>query len=79
MGETRFGLYARDRWTCRTFAHRLAPELKADLRDVIRERGSVRRSSVLTGWSKKKGRILPTKSSMAFGQYLSTWNKGSCG
>ena len=29
---------ARDKWTCRTFPHRLASELKADLRDPIRER-----------------------------------------
>ena len=29
---------ARDKWACRTFPHRLAPELKADLRDQIREK-----------------------------------------
>ena len=29
---------ARDKWACRTFPHRLAWELKADLRDQIREK-----------------------------------------
>ena len=29
---------ARDKWACRTFPHRLASELKADLRDQIREK-----------------------------------------
>ena len=28
----------RDKWACRTFPHRLASELKADLRDQIREK-----------------------------------------
>ena len=35
VGEMRFGSDARDKWACRTFPHRLAPELKADLRDAI--------------------------------------------
>ena len=30
--------FARDKWACRTFAHRLASQLKADLRDQIQER-----------------------------------------
>ena len=38
VGEMRFGSDARDKWACRTFPHRLAPELKADLRDTIREK-----------------------------------------
>ena len=29
---------ARDKWACRTFPHRLASELKVDLRDQIREK-----------------------------------------
>ena len=29
---------ARDKWACRTFPHRLASELKANLRDQIREK-----------------------------------------
>ena len=29
---------ARDKWACRTFPHRLASKLKADLRDQIREK-----------------------------------------
>ena len=29
---------ARDKWACRTFPHRLASELKADVRDQIREK-----------------------------------------
>ena len=78
VGEMRFGWDARDKWACRTFTHRLAPELKADSRDAIGRRGSVRRSSVRTGWSRKKGSIPPTKSSMTYGQYLSTWNVERC-
>ena len=35
--EMRFTSDARDKWACHTFPHRLAPELKADLRDAIRE------------------------------------------
>ena len=35
VGEVRQD--ARDKWTCSTFPHRLASELKADLRDRIRE------------------------------------------
>ena len=38
VGQMRFGSDARDKWACRTFPHCLAPELKADLRDAIRER-----------------------------------------
>ena len=38
VGEMRFKSDARDKWACRTFPHRLAPELKADLRDAIREK-----------------------------------------
>ena len=37
VGEIRFGSDARDKWACPTFLHRLAPELKADLLDAIRE------------------------------------------
>ena len=29
---------AREEWACRTFLHRLASDLKADLRDQIREK-----------------------------------------
>ena len=34
VGQMRFGSDARDKWACRTFPHRLAPELKADLKKV---------------------------------------------
>ena len=37
VGEMWFGSDVRDKWACRTFAQRLAPELGADLRDAIRE------------------------------------------
>ena len=37
IGEMRFGSDARDKLACRTFPHHLDPELKADLRDAIRE------------------------------------------
>ena len=38
MGEMRFGLDAGDKWACGTLPHRLAPELRVDLCDVIREK-----------------------------------------
>ena len=38
VGEMQFRLDARDKWACRTFPHRLAYELKADLRYAIREK-----------------------------------------
>ena len=38
VGEMRFGSNARDKWACRTFPHRLAPDLKAHLRDTIQEK-----------------------------------------
>ena len=37
VSQMRFGSNAQDSWACRTFPDRLAPELKADLRDAIRE------------------------------------------
>ena len=37
VGEMRFGSDAREKCACRTFPQRLALELKADLRDPIRE------------------------------------------
>ena len=33
-----FLAFVRDEWTCRTFAHCPAPELKADFGDVIQEK-----------------------------------------
>ena len=51
--------FARDKWASRTFAHRLASQLKADLRDQIQER---RISNALIDWSKKKDLMLQTKS-----------------
>ena len=38
VGEMRFRSDAQDKWACRTFPPCLAPELKADLRDAIREK-----------------------------------------
>ena len=38
VGQMRFGLAARDKWERRTFLHRLALELKADLRYAIRDK-----------------------------------------
>ena len=38
VGEMRFGSDAGEKWACGTFPHRLAPELKADLRDAIQEK-----------------------------------------
>ena len=38
VAEMWFGSDARDKWACRTFRNRLAPEWKADWRDAIREK-----------------------------------------
>ena len=38
VGVMRFGSDARDKWACRTFPHRLAPELEADLRGAFWEK-----------------------------------------
>ena len=59
---------ARDKWSFRTFPHRLASRLKADLRDTIRERRTVRRSNASIRWSKKKELMLQTKGWTIFGQ-----------
>ena len=70
VGEMRFGPDVRDKWACRTFPHCLAPELKADLRDAIREK-RIRTEEQCLDWLEQEDRwILPTKSSMTCGDYL---------
>ena len=39
VGEMWFGSDARDKWACRTFPHRFAPELKADWLDASQQKG----------------------------------------
>ena len=46
----------RDKWACRTFPHRLASELKADLRDQIREKRNNTQEQCL-GWLEQEERV----------------------
>ena len=56
VGEMPFGADARDKWACRTFPHRLAPELKADLRDATREK-RIRTGEQSLDWLEQKERV----------------------
>ena len=56
VGEMPFGSYARDTWACFTFPHRLAAELKADLRDGIREK-SIRTQEQCLDWLGHEERV----------------------
>ena len=69
---------ARDKWACRTFPHRLASELKADLRDPIRERRISTEEQCLDWLNQEKELMLQSKSWTIFGQYPSTWSVENC-
>ena len=56
VGEMRFGSDVRDKWACRTFPNRLAPELKADLRDAIPEKG-IRKEDQCLDWLEQEERV----------------------
>ena len=56
VGEMRFGSNARDKWACRTFPHRLAPELKADLRDADQEK-RIRTAEQCLDWLEQEERV----------------------
>ena len=46
----------RDKWVCRTFPHRLAQDLKEELRDQIRE-GLIRTEQACLQWLEDEGRV----------------------
>ena len=46
----------RDKWVCRTFPHRLAQDLKGELRDQIRE-GSIRTEQACLQWLEDEERV----------------------
>ena len=52
----RLGSDARDKWACRDFPNRLAPELEADLRDVIREK-RIRTEEQCLDWLEEEERV----------------------
>ena len=56
VGEMRFESNARDNWAFLTFPHRLAPELKANLRDAICER-RIRTEEQCLDWLEQKERV----------------------
>ena len=51
-----FRSHARDKWACRTFPHRLAPELKADLRNAIRQK-RIRTEEQCLDWLEQEERL----------------------
>ena len=61
VGEMLFGSDASDEWACRTFPHRLAPELKADLHDAIREKGVCTEEQCLDWLEQEEGVDTPNK------------------
>ena len=56
VGEMRLRSDVRDKWACRTFPHRLAPETKADLRDAIREK-RIRAEEQYLDWLEQEERV----------------------
>ena len=46
----------RDKWVCRTFPHRLAQDLKEELRDQIRE-GLIRMEQACLQWLEDEERV----------------------
>ena len=46
----------RDKWVCRTFAHRLAQDLKEELRDQIRE-GLIQTEQACLQWLEDEERV----------------------
>ena len=63
---------ARDKWVCRTFPHRMASELKADLLDQIWEKRISMEEQCLD-WLEQEERVdAPNKCCTIFGQYSST-------
>ena len=54
---------ARDKWACRTFPHRLASELKADLRDQIRGKRISTEEHCLDGLEQEEGVDAPDQKS----------------
>ena len=56
VSEKRFRSDTRSKWACRTFPHRLAPELKADLRGAIREK-RIRKEEQCLDWLEQEERV----------------------
>ena len=54
VGETKGA--PRDKWVCRTFPHRLAQDLKEELRDQIRE-GLIQTEQACLQWLEDEGRV----------------------
>ena len=56
MGEMRLGTDAWDKGACRTLSHRLAPALKADLREAIQEK-RIRMEEQCLDWLEQDERV----------------------
>ena len=77
VGEMRGA--SRDKWVCRTFPHRLAQDLKEELRDQIRKDLSVRSRPASSGWRMRSGWTLRTRSWRTCGPSRCSWTAVSCG
>ena len=67
----------RDKWVCRTFPHRLAQDLKEELRDQFRE-GLIRTEQACLQWL-EDGWTLRTRSWRTCGPSHCRWTAVSCG
>ena len=66
----------RDKWVCRTFPHRLAQDLKEELRDQIRE-GLIQTEQAC--WRTRSEWTPPTRSWRICGTFRCRWSAGRCG
>ena len=69
----------RDKWVCQTFPHRLAQDLKEELRDQIREEGSRQSRSASSGWRTRSEWTPPTRSWRICGPFRCRWSAGNSG
>ena len=67
----------RDKWVCRTFPHRLAQDLKEELRDQIREGVIETEQASSGGWRTKSECTPPTRSWRICGPFRCRWNAGN--
>ena len=69
----------RDKWVCQTFPHRLAQDLKEELRDQIRE-GVIQTEQACLQWLEDEERVdSPTRSWRICGPFRCHWSVGNSG
>ena len=67
----------RDKWVCRTFPHRLAQDLKEELRDQIRDTLIQTEQACLQCWRTKSEWTPPTRSWRICGPFRCRWSAGN--